>query len=386
MKIALFTDSFLPIVDGVGRVVCEYADRLSERGHEVYVICPQTDTGYRGHLGYEIVDYVSSALPMTPQYKAGVPLLDTHFRAREQMLDFDIIHAHSPGTTGIEAVLQAARRKIPLVGTFHSKYYDDIRKVTHSDALAMLGARYVAEFYRHCREVWTVSHNAEETLRTYGYKGDIRIMPNGTDLTLPSDAEASAAREAFHLPDLPILLYVGQLNFKKNLERVLNAAAMVMKSGTDCALVLAGQGPDEAALKECAKKLAIDDRVYFTGMISDPTLLRGLYRAADLFVFPSLYDTAGLVVLEAAVMETPSMVAADSAPSEIIIDGENGYICENSDAALGNAILTALSDSEKRRAVGRQARLTLPRPWDDIIDRALEVYEALIKAHQSELS
>ncbi len=147
MRIALYTDSFLPVVDGVGRVVVQYADTLARRGHEVYVVCPQADTGYRGGLPYEIVDYVGTALPPTPQYRTGVALLDANYRNRVRMLDFDIIHAHSPGSTGLEAVFQARSRGIPLVGTFHSKYYDDFYKKTRSGVISKAAVKLIVGFY-----------------------------------------------------------------------------------------------------------------------------------------------------------------------------------------------------------------------------------------------
>ncbi|MEA4823462.1 MAG: glycosyltransferase [Clostridiaceae bacterium] len=379
MKIALYTDSFLPIVDGVGRVVVQYANSLAALGHEVYVLCPQADTGYRGGLPYEIVDYVGAPLPPTPQYRAGVPLLDANFRNREQMIGFDIIHAHSPGTTGLEAVRQATRRGIPLVGTFHSKYYDDVRRVTRSDALATVGARYVAEFYRQCTEVWTVSLNAAETLRTYGYRGIVRIMPNGTNITPICAGEEQAARDAFALPDEPMLLYVGQLNFKKNLKRVLEAFAKLRREDIRCTLVLAGQGPDRDALREIARSFGIEKNVLFAGHVADAGLLRGLYRVASLFVFPSLYDTAGLVVREAAVMETPSVVVRGSAPAEVITEGQNGYLCEDTTESLARAIEQALAHPEENRAIGQAARETIPLPWEKVIERAATRYMELIR-------
>ncbi len=383
MKIALYSDSFLPVVDGVGRVVVQYANSLSALGHEVYVLCPQADTGFRGGLPYEIVDYVATALPQTPQYRAGVPILDTNFRSRVQMLDFDIIHAHSPGTTGLEAVLQAKHRDIPIVGTFHSKYYDDVLRVTHSTALASVGARYVAEFYSKCTEVWTVSQNAAETLRGYGYEGTLGIMPNGTDRTPICPGEEAAAREAFGLPAGPILLYVGQLNFKKNLRRVLEAASEARQRGSAFTLVMAGQGPDREALETLARELGLADTV-FPGHITDPALLRGLYRAATLFVFPSLYDTAGLVVQEAAVMETPSVAVEGSAPSEIIRDGETGFLCQDTTDSLAYVLERSLAEPGKCRRLGEAARREIPTPWDEVIARAVRRYGELIQESRGE--
>lgn len=378
MRIALFSDSFLPVIDGVGRVVVQYANSLAKRGHEVYVICPQTNTGFRGGLPYELVDYVGTAIPSVSQYRAGVPLLDANFRNREQMLTFDIIHTHSPGSTGLEAVRQAARRNVPLVGTFHSKYYDDIKKVTRSEALASLGALYVAQFYRNCTEVWTVSLNAAAMLRDYGYNGTLRLMPNGTDLVDIDPADEAAAVREFSLPDAPTLLYTGQLNFKKNLRRVFESCAALSADGVEYTLVLAGQGPDEKALRELADTLGIAGNVVFTGHVSDARLLHGLYRHARLFVFPSLYDTSGLVVREAAVMETPSVVVQDTAPAEVVTDGVNGFVCEDTTEALTDVLRRALSQPERTRAMGIEARRTIPLPWDTVIDRAVAQYRALI--------
>ena len=146
MKIGQFSDTFMPIVDGVGRVVYNYAVNLAELGHECYVVAPCGDTGYRGALPFEIIDYVGVPLISSPQYNIGVPILDKHYHERVSMVKFDIIHAHSPFIAGQEALRIANKLRIPLVGTFHSKYYDDFYSTTKSEMLSTLGVKYIIDF------------------------------------------------------------------------------------------------------------------------------------------------------------------------------------------------------------------------------------------------
>jgi glycosyltransferase involved in cell wall biosynthesis len=295
------------------------------------------------------------------------------------LIKLDIIHAHAPGFAGIEALRLAEKLNIPLVGTFHSKYYDDFRRVTHSDMLASLGSRFVAEFYERCDEVWTVSEDAAEALRSYGFKHNITIIQNGTEMRTPSPEFEIDARKRFNLGDEPILLYVGQIDYKKNLRMNLEAAALLKKRGHSFKLVFAGQGQD----KEKLEKLAVErglDKVVFTGYIADRNLLDGLYMAASLFVFPSLYDTAGLVVREAAVMGTPSVVVANTAPAEVITDGLNGLVCNNTAESLCDVMehyLFEISDDE-RAAIRKHAQESVPLPWETVMTEVEERYKAII--------
>jgi 1,2-diacylglycerol 3-alpha-glucosyltransferase len=379
MHIAQCLDSFLPVVDGVGRVVEHYAHALSHPGNECYVITPVQKSGYRGAYPFEIVDFVSLKVPSHPQYRTGIAVLDSHYMARIKMVELDIVHLHSPGPAGVEALRLAERRKIPLVGTFHSKVYDDFLRATHNDALASLGSRLVARFYERCDEVWTVSEAAAETLRSYGYKNALRVVRHGTEMRTPSPHFEQDARARFGLGQAPILLYAGQIDFKKNLRLVIEAAALLKQRGRAFQFVFAGQGRDRAKLVKMAADRGLDE-VLFTGHITDRDLLDGLYMAASLFVFPSLYETAGMVVGEAAMMGTPSVVAENTAPAEVVKDGVTGLVCSNTPESLCEFIehyLFVMSDDE-RLSMQRRARAAIPLPWETVMREVEERYEAII--------
>ena len=379
MKIGQFSDSFLPIVDGVGRVVYHYAMALSRRGEECYVVAPMADTGFRGGYPFELVDFISMELPRQKQYSTGIPQLDTHYDARMRNIPLDIIHAHSPFVAGLEAQRLARRRGIPIIGMFHSRYYDDFYQLTKTEMLANLAVATIVNFYQRCDEVWTVSQSSKETLYDYGYVGEVVVMPNGTPDIDPSPARAAAAKEKFQLPDEPVLLYCGQMNWKKNILRILESCACYAQSGKPFTLVLAGQGPDARSIHQKAEELGLLNNTRFTGHITGEDDLYGLYENADLFVFPSLYDTSGMVVREAAAMETPSVVVRGCATAEPILDRENGILCADTTQSLCDVLHLTLGDREMTKQVGKAARKTIYLSWDDIAKNAVERYEALIE-------
>lgn len=384
MKIFECTDSFIPVIDGVGRVVKAYAETLSKRDNEVYVVTPADNTGYRGRLGYEIVDFTSFRLSKEMPWKLGVDALDTHFYERIKHIDGEIVHVHTPGPSGLVGKTIARRKHIPLVGSFHSKYYDDVLKVTHSKVAAKIASNMVADFYKQCDEVWAVSGNAGETLREYGYKGKIVVMPNGTDIRVLNKAILEPVATKFGITGkIPVLLFVGQINWKKNIRRILEGCALLKQDGYAFQLVLAGKGPDETEIRNTAKQLGLEKNLIMTGHLEDSQVLDCLYYMADLFLFPSIYDNAPMVLREAACMKTPSLVVAHSSSAEVITDGYNGLVCEDSTEDFCKSIEKYLDKKKTERdKLGLTASETIPIPWDGkLMDMIEERYCKIIRDH-----
>ena len=378
LRIGQFTDTFLPIVDGVGRVVQAYSETLCRMGHQVTVVAPMYDTGFQGGFPFELVDYVGNSVPGMKQYKVGEPILDAHYRKRIRMIELDVIHAHSPFTAGTEALRLAAVRKLPLVATFHSKYYDDFLKATKSEPLARMGVKLVVNFYNRCDEVWAVGKNTADVLREYGYEGEIQIMPNGATIRTASRTDVDEVNRRWNLGDMPLILFAGQMDWKKNILTVLEACAELKRQGLAYRLLLAGQGIDTNAIGARIRELNIQDRAEQIGHITDASLLDALYKRASIFAFPSLYDAAPMVVREAAVMGTPSVMVRASTAAEVIRDGENGFLCENDPKDLARVIAGALNDPGRLEQIGRNAQETIPVPWDKVMEKAVERYTRLV--------
>lgn len=380
MKIGEFSDSFLPVVDGVGRVVYMVSDRLSRMGHEVSTIVPMTDMGYRGSFPFEVIDYFSQRLPGS-QYQMGSPVMDIHFNRRMDMKQFDIVHVHTPFIAGKEGIDYGKKHPIPVVGTFHSRYYDDFVQMTGSRIVAGIGIEImIKRFFESCDEVWVPTRASAITLESYGYTGAILVMPNGMEIREIRPEQKELAIKTFHLrTDVPVLLYVGQINWKKNIETILHACAKLKATGIKFQLVLAGQGPHEKEIADLCRSLGISEDTVFTGHIMNTELLDGLYSAASIFVFPSVYDTAGLVVSEAANAGIPSVTVRGSNAGDVIKDHVNGLHCENNADDLFRVIAENLSNPAHLKDLGMQAKNTIPVSWESVAERMEERYAALIE-------
>jgi len=388
MRIGEFSDSFLPIIDGVGRVVKAYADTLSLRGQEVYVVCPSDDMGFRGKYPFEVVDYLSHQISGDIPWKIGVDQWDAHFTARMKQIKLDICHTHSPAFAGHSALHYARKKKIPLVATFHSKYYDDILLATKSKVLAKLGTNFIVDFYNQCDEVWAVSEATGETLKSYGYKKDVIVMPNGTDRHVLHEERLEETIKHFGLKaDVPILLFVGQINWKKNLRRIIEGCSLLKKEGIDFQLVFAGRGPDEKDVENLAGTLGLEDCLVMTGHLQDTQVLDCLYHLSSLFVFPSIYDNAPMVLREAAAMKTCALAVQGSCAAEVIQDGVNGTLCLDTSEDFCKKVKEFLAlPAEKRQAMEEKAFDTIPIKWDGpIMDAVIERYTNLAEScrHQN---
>ena len=377
MIIGEFSESYPPHIDGVGMVVRSYCEELSKAGETCFYIAPRNAASQYDNAAAEtfpVIKYTSMPIP-NEAYRVGLPMLDLGYLHDLYHIPFDIVHAHTPFVSGLEATRIARERKIPLVATLHSKYYDDVFSKTHSDVIATAVVQQIVQFFNRCDEVWTVNDATAEVLREYGYTGEIIIMPNGTNLWYPTREDILKAEMHFHLGRGNVFLFVGQQNFKKNTRSILEAAATYRKRHKDFKLVFVGQGPDAEHLIALSKELGIEEETVFTGQIVDREMLKGLYARADLFVFPSLYDNAPMVVREAAAAGTPSLLIKGSCAAEGITDGENGFLCENTPEDIAACMERALKTA---KLVGAKARETIPIPWPRIGKDVLDRYAALI--------
>lgn len=381
MRIGEFSDSFIPIYDGVGRVVKAYCDTLAKMGHDVYAVCPENDMGFRGRYGFEIIDYYSVSFSDKIPYRVGLSDFDGNFVKRLKYAKMDICHVHTPGPTGLLCQNYAKKNKLPMIGTFHSKYYEDILQTTKSKTLASIGAKAIAGFYSKCDEVWAVSKDSIDELKSYGFKKEVKLMQNGTDKRILDDKYVDIVKSQYKLQDdIPILLFVGQMNWKKNIKKVLEACSLLKKNGKVFKLVLAGKGPHEQEIKEMAKSLNIYDNLLMTGHITSTKQLDALYYVSDLFLFPSTYDCSPLVLREAAAMHTPGLVIENSGPSEVIVNEQNGLITEDDSQSIFEATKKFLEKTkEERESISNNAYNTVPVSWDgELMDRVVERYQYVI--------
>ena len=376
---ALFADKFYPNIDGVVNTVDAYARQLVKKT-DCCVICPTEKVGYKDKDDYPVIRTASFILHY---FKVSLALPFLSHKARKVLRKghYKVFHSHAPFGMGHFALYMGKKLQVPVIATFHSKFYDDAMQVTKSRFLAGIVKRHVVSYFSKVDEVWACSSGTAETLRSYGYKGNIVVMDNGIDENTDNEEEMRArAIETFGIPqDRKILLFVGQLIWQKNLKLVLDTLAALKKDHPEFMLVVAGTGYFETEIKQYAEKLGLKDDVMFLGSISDRKLLKGVYLSADLFFFPSLYDNTPLVLREAAQMGLPALLVTGSNAAEVVTDGQNGFTEENDCEKMTKKILDIFSGDLK--AVGEKARKTIPVSWETIIERVVKEYNRVIEEY-----
>lgn len=384
IRSAQFLDTYFPMVDGVVQTVNHYAMLMNRESYSCVVttkgLAPYDDSS----LPYDV--YRTAALKIKiAEYAVPTPRLD---RKLGDFLDArmpDIVHAHSPFFEGGYAVSYARSRGIPSVATFHSKYYDDALHVTHSKLIARGMVNSIVRFYNKVDSVWACSKGTADTLRGYGYRGDIFVMDNGSSMKLPADPDAMRRRAAqeFGIPEgKHILLFVGHQIWHKNLKLILDAFRLLCDRSDDYRLFIVGNGYDSQKIKEYADSLHFPERfVRFAGRIMDRDLLAGVYMNADLFFFPSVYDNSPLVVREAAAMGTPSLLTAGSNAAEAIKKDVSGFTADENAVSMYREIVRIFADEELLARVSETAQREVTRPWEQIVPLVREKYAEVIERY-----
>ncbi|HUX20334.1 MAG TPA: glycosyltransferase [Spirochaetia bacterium] len=370
-------------MDGVGVCVRNYARWLARSGSEPHVIVPSSPN-YEDDTDFDVLRFRSVKLPAMAPYRAGLPGLDPEFLKRVYSLPFDLVHAHCPFVSGSIGLKIARKRKIPIIATFHSKYREDLRKALYFEKTADLALSYIIRFYEAADVVWVPSTSTAQTLQEYGYEGPSEVMPNGSDMPLPTEDEYARFREeGRRLAEVDkseyLFLFVGQHRWEKNVRLIIEAMRALSESKVSFRMVFAGSGYAEKEMKKLVSQYRISDRVRFMGTISDRADLQRLYAAADLFLFPSLYDNVPLVVREAAAFRLPAVLAAHSSAAEGVVDGENGFLTENNLDRFVEKLRAVMESPQLRDHAGNGALDTIYVSWQEVVRRVTKRYSEIIE-------
>ena len=377
-NVGLFNESFPPVMDGVAVCVENYARWIQEKVGGVSVVTPRKLNAHYGQYPYEVLDYASVPVPFRHPYVTGIAQIDPLLRAKLYRRRFKIVHAHSPFSAGLMALQVAKTQRIPLVATFHSKFKDDFREVIPSDMVVDQAIKIVMEFFDRADEVWVPQASVEEVIREYGFKGHVEVVDNGSDLVADySDAYFEEARKALGIaPEEFVFLFVGQHIWQKNVRLVIDALEKI--KDLPFRMFFVGTGYAAGEMKDLVAQKGLSDKVTFTGMLTEREEVTRYYAAADLFLFPSLYDNAPLVVREAAALHTPAVMVEGSTAAEILRDGENGYLVPNELDAFAARLRQLYRDRAEVRRVGLTASRTIVRSWEDVVGEVLDRYDAII--------
>lgn len=348
MKIAMFTDSYYPTVDGAVVSMERQCQGLASRGHEIVIVAPDVpgkqrtnwpvhylpSMEFRSYRGYRIVVSPSDML----EYLRGE--------------DVDIVHCHGLASMAILSLTAARAMRIPSVLTFHTMANEAVKYYSffgfRDDVLVPLVWVYLRNLLRRPDTVVFPSEPIRREIIEHGVrtKSDF-VIPTGVDCKAftPMNRDPSLLSR-YGLEGRRVLLHVGRLSREKRLDIVLNAMTELKRDDEDLRLLVVGSGPAEADYKALADKLGLSEEVVFAGFVPDDILAKA-YASCDALVIASTFETQGLVILEAMASGTPVAGMRCRAIPEFIEDGHNGTLFDEDSCADG--VRRCLRDADRLR-------------------------------------
>lgn len=375
-KTVLFVcDTYFPTYDGVINVFDMYANALLNAGYNVMAYVP----AYKGKVYVKNYPVISAGSFFSKKLNYQVPSPFTGRKTNKYLerLKIDFIHCHSPFFLGRHAVSIHRKRKIKMVTTFHSQYKKDLKKSVKSDLLTNILLKYLMHTFNGSDEVWTVSEACKRIIIDYGYKGKVEIIPNGTDFEASKNypLEREEAKKLYNTENLPVFLFVGRLVENKNIIFIANVLGYLKKCGLKFKMLFAGDGPDRDKLVKALQNNNVEKETTLLGHISDKKQLASVYSAADLFLFPSDYDTDSIVQKEAASRFLPGVFIENSATSYNVKDKINGFVLPSDEKQFAEGVLEIMNNKPLLKEVSENA-------FRDLFVRKSRVTEILLKNYE----
>ncbi len=374
MKIGFFTDVYKPVINGVVSSISSFKKGLEELGHKVYVFAP-TCPGYKDDEK-NILRIESVGLPLQHDYRISLPPLAK--KMRKIIKQLDIIHAQHPFFMGNYASFFADIYKKPLVFTHHTQYEKYSHYIPFEQETTQMFIRWLVKDYANkCDCVIAPSESIRKMLLKQGIASRIVVVPTGVDLGVFENADKNIVRKKYNIKqDKKLLLYAGRIEKEKNLEFLLKAFKLVLRKKPDTFLMLVGHGPEEGYLDGLIKKFKLEKNIFSVGVSRS---VQDYYAAADIFVFSSVTETQGLVLVEAMAAGTP-VVAVDSPGIKDVVDGKNGFLTKECLSEFSEKIIMILEDNALREEMSQNARKTASKYSIQKMSRKmLKVYELVLK-------
>lgn len=384
LKVGLLNDSFPPTIDGVANAVINYANVIHSQYGEPVVITPKYPH-IVDNYEYEVYRYFSANFRGKMPYRVGNPFSPKTI-AELKHKNMDIMHVHCPFASSVLArqINNSYTRKnrIPTVFTYHTKFDIDIDKYIHNPKLNNLVKKFVLNNINAADEVWSVSEGGAQSLKDFGYRGEVLVMPNGTDFPKGrvNNKSVEKIKNLFEIKEnVPVFLFVGRMMWYKNVKLILDSLKIVSDEGSDFKAIFIGDGGDRPAISHYANAIGLAEKTAFIGAVYEREKVRAFFSVADLLLFPSTYDTSGLVVKEAAACDCASLLVKGSCAAEGIEDGVTGLLAEENAESCAKKIIEAIKGENAFKKLGEEAGKKVYVSWEQAVGIAYNRYEEIIK-------
>lgn len=347
MKIAMFTETWHPQVNGVVSSTSWFVDELKKQGHQVEIFAPTP--GPKSYKGSKVHRFRSFTFKPYPEFRATLPPVRINKQIKGKK--FDVIHTHGPFAMGTAGLYAAKRNKLPVVSTFHTPVSDYVHYLFKGKSLHLLGQKvawkYSVKHYNRYNTIITPSTVIKLLLEDKGVKAPIEVIPTGFELKRFKTGSTKYIRKKYDLSG-DFVLHTGRLSKEKNVQDVLKAWKEI-----DVPLVITSRGPDMKRLRKMAP-----NNVIFAGFVDEKDLI-ALYKEAAFSVIASEAETQGLVIVEGMACDCPVLGADYLAIPETVINNKNGLLFRLHDwRDLKNKSELLLYDKKLRKRLAKNARKT----------------------------
>lgn len=357
MKIAMFTNTYLPHVGGVAKSVKTLEDECRKLGHEVRVVAPEfADAEESPHV---------LRVPAIQNFNGSdfAVRLPAPAMIRDFMDEFqpDVIHSHHPFLLGDTALRQAWRMGIPVIFTHHTLYEQYTHYVPFdSPTLKQMAIQLATEYCNLCSEVIAPSESIRDLLVERGVTVPIAPIPTGVDTKFFGAGDGRRFRSERGMPENALVIgHVGRLAPEKNLRFLAESVGIFLKADPDAAFLVVGEGAEGDEILKIAGEQGVESRVYRAGQLTGPHLADA-YAAMGIFVFASQSETQGMVLAEAMAAGKPVVALDGPGVREILLDGTNGTLLRGKATVeeFADALRALAGDGAEMRRRSDQARST----------------------------
>lgn len=385
MKIAIFTNNYLPNVYGVPMSVETFRKEFEALGHEVFVFAPNYP-GYHDD-NKNVFRYPSLDINIRFRLPLGIPYSWRMEKILEK-LDLDIIHSQHPNLLGSAALKWAKKKNIPIIFTWHTLYdqYTNFVPFVPQKFAADWIIKKAVKYANRVDAVIVPTPSVVPVIDKWGVKNEIFSIATGVVEKEFENPDGRAIRKKYGIEDDDILLLVvSRITDEKNIEFVFESMAVIASKKENVKGMLVGDGYLLPKLKNIAKEKKLENKIIFTGLVSGRNDIKNYYAAGDIFVYASKSETQGMIMTEAMCMGLPIVAVKASGAKDIVRDGQTGFLTRENQEEFSGAIMKLEEDSELRKKFGENAKKFAREEYSSraCAKKALEVYGRVIEKSRS---
>jgi len=381
MKIAIFTNNYLPNPYGVSGSVESFRKEFERMGHEVYIFAPR----WKGYADKnpKVFRYPAIETNIKIKFPIAIPY-SSKIRKILSNLEIDVIHSQHPNLLGSAAARWARKKNIPLVFTWHTLYdqYAHFVPFVPPKLVAWFTIRSARNYANKCDAVITPTPSVGEIIKKWSVKNkNIVAIPTGVEEKQFESPDRKSVRKKYDIKDDEILLFVmTRLTAEKNMEFLVDATLGALRNNANTKLMICGEGNLKDILEKKVVNAGLTDKVIFVGIVGDDEK-KDYYAAGDIFVYASKSETQGMVLTEAMYSGLPIVAVRATGVCDIVEDRKTGFLVSENIKEFGDAVQKLIDDENLRKNFGEAAKRIAREKYTSSVcaEKMIKVYEQAIE-------